>query len=89
MENKEHDLKCWPEFFRDIWTGDKTFEIRKDDRGYSYGDTLMIREWTKQHGYSGRWVRARVPYILSGFSLAPNFVCMSIKELERSEPPHE
>jgi hypothetical protein len=29
-----HELKMWPEFFKHVWSGDKTFELRVDDRGF-------------------------------------------------------
>ena len=87
LRAQEHDLKCWPEFFKYLWSGEKTFELRNDDRGYSAGDTLRIREWTKQAGYTGRWLRFEVPFVLSGTWLARNYVCMSLKELERSDQP--
>lgn len=79
----EHDLKCWPEFFAPLWSRDKTFEIRQNDRGYQEGDTLVLREWSERGGYSGRWIRARVPYLLAGRWLPPNHVCMSIIETDR------
>jgi hypothetical protein len=81
----EHELKTWPEFFERVWCNDKRFELRKDDRGYQGGDTLMLREWSKARGYSGRAVRARVTYLLGGEwpGLAPGYVIMSIAELER------
>lgn len=81
-----HDIKCWPEFFKYLWSGEKTFELRNDDRGYAAGDTLIQREWTKKNGYTGRWIKFDVPFVLSGTWLAPNHVCMSLKELERYEP---
>jgi hypothetical protein len=40
-----HKLKTWPEFFKAILAGDKTFEIRKDDRGFKVGDTLRLLEF--------------------------------------------
>jgi uncharacterized protein DUF3850 len=40
-----HDIKCWPEAFVALADGTKTFEWRRDDRGYRVGDLLMIREW--------------------------------------------
>lgn len=41
----EHDLKCWPDPFAAIVRGEKTHEIRKNDRDYHVGDTLLLREW--------------------------------------------
>lgn len=40
-----HELKTWPRFFEAIKTGRKTFEVRKDDRGFMPGHTLKLREW--------------------------------------------
>jgi hypothetical protein len=54
----EHDVKCWPQFFDTIESGQKPFELRKNDRNYQVGDTMLIREWnpsTKK--YSGRQTR--------------------------------
>lgn len=60
----EHELKTWPEFFAPLLAGDKTFEIRKDDRGYAVGDVLWLREWHKLDlKHTGRAVRRRVTYI--------------------------
>lgn len=82
---KEHDLKTWPEFFARVWSREKRFELRKDDRGYQGGDTLLLREWSKAKGYSGRAVRVEVAYLLGGQwpGLEPGYVVMSIDELER------
>lgn len=40
-----HLLKCWPESFRAVVAGTKTYEVRKDDRGYMVGDYLRLDEW--------------------------------------------
>jgi hypothetical protein len=40
-----HELKSWPEFFSAIETGEKTFELRRNDRNYQVGDVLVLREW--------------------------------------------
>lgn len=77
-----HELKIWPEFFKPVLTGEKTFEIRKDDRGYRAGDVLVLKEWTKQYGYSGREITVQVTYLLSGSPWTlPGYVVMSIKEV--------
>lgn len=60
-----HELRSWPEFFRPLWLGLKTFDYRKDDRNFKPGDTVFLREWnpeTKQ--YTGREATAKITYIL-------------------------
>ena len=49
----EHELKVWPEFWPALASGEKTFELRKDDRGFRAGDILWLREWSKAAGYTG------------------------------------
>lgn len=77
----EHELKCWPDFFKAIWANEKHFELRKDDREFRAGDTLMLREWSAAKGYSGRAVRVSVPYLLGGQwpGLQQGYVVMSIE----------
>ena len=79
----EHELKTWPDFFSAVHRGDKTFELRLDDRGFQGGDTLWLREWSKAHGYTGREVRVEVTYLLAGGwpGLAPGYVVMAIRTL--------
>lgn len=60
----KHDLKTLPEYFEKVHNGSKNFEIRKDDRGYLVGDTLILREWDKDNGYSGRVIKKEISYIL-------------------------
>jgi len=40
----EHELKTDPEVFDLVMGGKKTFEIRKDDRGFNVGDRLLLRK---------------------------------------------
>lgn len=80
-----HELKTWPEFFEEIITGGKTFELRKDDRGatpFRVHDTLHLREWRPiDKKYTGRETWARVTYLMCGpaFGLQPGWVCMAIQ----------
>ena len=39
-----HFLKTLPEYFRAVKSGVKTFEVRKNDRNYRVGDTLILIE---------------------------------------------
>ncbi len=74
-----HELKCWPEFFAPVLEGVKRFEIRKNDRGFCVGDTLLLCEWDKVSGYTGRQIEMEVTYILCGEPFVPaGYVCMSV-----------
>lgn len=77
-----HELKTWPKFFRAIVDGEKTFEVRKDDRGFAVGDALWLREWnpdTKRYGAG--YVR-RVCYVLKGgqFGVEPGYAVLALTE---------
>jgi hypothetical protein len=75
-----HELKCWPQFFDAIQSGDKNFEVRWDDRGYQAGDTVTIREFdesrvrgmlTLTNAYTGRELQARIGYVLHAIPVPP------------------
>jgi hypothetical protein len=86
----EHTLKCWPVYFDAIKRGEKTFEIRKDDRGFQKGDVLVLQRTRTDRlfqvdtkfrtGTAMHEIRAHVLWILTGgqFGLEPGYVCMSI-----------
>lgn len=75
-----HHLKTWPEYYREIIEGSKTFELRVNDRGFEIGDILHLEEYdpqTKQ--YTGRSTWRRVGFMIQGqFGLADNVCCMSL-----------
>jgi len=90
MTRNIHKLKTDPEVFDAVQSGVKTFEIRKDDRGYQVGDILVLNR-TAHTGeemkqglplvYTGETHSATVEYILRGpiYGLAEGWVIMSIK----------
>jgi len=42
-----HELKTLPVYFDAVERGEKTFEIRRDDRGFQKGDTIRLLRLTE------------------------------------------
>jgi Domain of unknown function (DUF3850) len=82
--SETHELKCWPEPFKAIQRGTKTFEVRKNDRDFAVGDCLQLRCYNPITGeYEScdplfMWVN----YILEGpqFGIEAGYAVMSISE---------
>lgn len=65
----KHNLKIWPEYFKAVKEGRKTFELRKADRPFAVGDTLVLQEWDPAtQEYTGDSVEVQITYILPGGS---------------------
>lgn len=59
-----HVLKTWPKYFEAVYFGDKTFEVRRNDRNFQVGDTLLLREWDPEtEDYTGRKLEVQVTYM--------------------------
>ena len=76
----KHSLKSWPEAFQAHVSGVKVADYRKDDRGFNVGDTLRLREWSKETSYTGRVIEVEVTHIVRGpaFGIPEGYVVMSI-----------
>ena len=78
----EHELKCNIEYFSRIKTGQKTFEIRKNDRDYQVGDTLILREYnpknSRTHYGDDEVLVAKVVYLTS-YEQKDGYVVMGIE----------
>ena len=76
-----HELKILPEYFNDVLSGKKTFEIRKCDRPFCEGDLLALNEYDPVNAiYTGKSCLVYVDYILSNADYCKNgYVVMSIK----------
>jgi len=81
---REHHLKCIHDFFDSVWMGIKPFELRKDDRGFSVGDLIVLHETQFRPGRPARWIKAEITYLLGGAPwLAPEYVALGIRVFER------
>lgn len=77
-----HELKCWDEFMMDVATGTKPFEVRKNDRDFKEGDTLILKGWNNYFSeYTKGVIEAEVTYILNGgaWGIEQGYVIMGIK----------
>lgn len=73
-----HKLKIRPEYFKAVSSGEKKFEIRKNDRDFNVGDFLVLREYTNE--CTGRQTIFKVTYILADPEfLKPGYVALSIE----------
>ena len=83
-----HELKTWPEFFEDVWKGEKLFEVRKDDRLFDVGDTLELLEYDPyEKTFSGRKIFATITYKLNGgkFGIEIGFCILGFKIKDKWE----
>lgn len=90
MSSKNHRVKTWPDSFQHQLDGDKTFELRFNDRLYQKGDTITQLEFDpddrlqrvgKEQGFTGREFTAEILLVLNGFGLQPGYVCMQLGPL--------
>ncbi|VXC03894.1 hypothetical protein EXIGUO8H_430005 [Exiguobacterium sp. 8H] len=76
-----HELKIWPEYFDMVDAGRKTFEIRRDDRGYQSGDILYLREYDPvEQAYTGRALCRRVTY-MTAYAQRGGYVVMALGDV--------
>ena len=74
-----HELKIEKKYCIAMIEGRKTFEIRKNDRGFCVGDFLALNE-VFEGAYTGRSVLALVRYIIDEPEYCKDgFVTMGIK----------
>lgn len=76
-----HKLKTWPEHFNDVWRGDKTCELRKNDRDFSAHDNLLLQEYEPEsESYTGREILVHVWHMLEDFTgLEKGYCILSIR----------
>lgn len=74
-----HQLKISKKYFDDVQNGTKTFEVRKNDRGYNVGDVLILKEIDYNNNYTGRTIKVKVTYFFSLFGLATGYCVLGVK----------
>ena len=84
MKTKFHQLKTEKPYFDEVVSGNKKFEVRKNDRDFKVGDVLVLEEietYPKgRYRYTGEEYSVKVLYILDDERFVqPGYVVMSIE----------
>lgn len=83
-----HQLKIRADFADRVLSGEKTFEIRKNDRDFQCGDEIIFQvvwlsgsacevDVDEEHPLSGK--AYTITYVLSGWGLKKGYVALGIK----------
>lgn len=88
----EHKLKTWVRFWDAVASGEKTFEVRKNDRAFQTGDVLVLQKFDPETGGYVRkdtlpgtppeTIRKRVTFLLQGgmFGVEPGYCVLGLGE---------
>ena len=83
---KTHEIKLSLGFCNAVLSGDKLFEIRKNDRAYQTGDHIKfipVKEDTRKPVFHGiRDKEYVITFVLSGWGLKEEYVALGIKEVK-------
>lgn len=84
---KHHYLKILPEYYEAVKYGDKTFEVRLNDRDYQVNDVVHLQEYTNSE-YTGNELVKVISYVLDNvdyckegyviFGLKDKYTCTKI-----------
>lgn len=77
-----HALKTWPEYFKEVEAANKPFEVRKNDRGFKVGDTVILQEYIpEEKKYTGKEIVKTIAYVLDNPKLMKRgFVVFSLRD---------
>jgi len=81
MSRKHHDLKLETAFYQATERGDKTFEVRKNDRDFQLGDMVVLHEVVNGVPTGRKLTPMEIVYVLLGnvYGLAPDYCVMQLK----------
>lgn len=80
---RTHHIKLQEEFCDAVLQGEKTFEIRYNDRAYQKGDHIVFKPVDKSlpiiHKIEHR--EYEITYVLSGWGIKNGYVALGIREV--------
>ncbi len=91
----EHKLKTWTRYWDAVASGEKTFEVRLNDRAFQTGDILVLEKYDRErHSYEfenysnilgkPKSIRKRITFLLQGgqFGIEPGYCVLGLGEVE-------
>ena len=76
---KIHYLKIEPQYYKEVFLGHKTFEIRKNDRDFKVGDDVILQEYiSSKREYTGNQLAREITYI-TDYAQHEDYVVFSIQ----------
>ena len=84
-KNKRHLLKLKEEFVHRVWSGQKSFEIRDNDRDFQVGDTIVFCNPVgfNDEDVSPIWEQLKnykITYIMQGCGIEEGYLVFSIED---------
>ena len=80
---KTHEIKLAQEYQDAVLCGDKTFEVRYNDRGYQKGDFVKFHIVNRKNVIEPLEKKLfEITYVLSGWHIDPDYVVFGIREVE-------
>lgn len=79
---RRHELKILPKWYEDVESSKKNFEIRRNDRDFKVGDTLVLQEY-KEGSYTGRQITRKIQYIYQGngdYGLSEGYCILGLEQ---------
>lgn len=76
--------KILPEYFKDVCSGKKTFEIRKDEDNANVGDILILKEWDGER-FTGKQAIKQISYVLRnvpGYGLKEGYCILGWNDVD-------
>ena len=84
-----HKIKLYEAFCNPVLHGDKTFEVRFNDRNYQTGDYVKfipIDDDGIEFEHAVEHKTYEITYVLGGWGLKDGYVVFGIKEVENGSP---
>lgn len=84
-----HEIKLKQDFVEAVSSGRKSFEVRKNDRGYQTGDLIRFlpldEDGDPNYDSPLAEKRFRITYLLSGWGIEKDYVVFSIMEVKDAD----